>query len=289
MKAAIFYKKLFESLNRKDIIIKKYKLHYKNGDFDFLKISSKNIRPKDKIIMLCAGSHGEEISGPLTILKYGNEIIDYARENGLKVIIYPLINPSGFESRVRYNVDRDEGEAGNNDFVRYELKNGKIVDDLRGGNSFKKWYWSSDKKFKIKLPRETQLLHRLLKKDPLSQVVAAIDLHQDCITKTKISAAYHYAYGELGIYNHIIEKLQKILPIFKNRNIGAGYDGDALKSDKNGFIVRHDGSWPDLMYRVGTKYCITVETTGKTPLNLAYQVNLIWIFGIIDIIKTKNQ
>ncbi len=238
--------------------------------------------------MICAGSHGEEISGPLTILKYGNKIIDYAHKNGLKVIIYPLLNPSGFEFGSRYNIDKDEGEAGNNDFLRYELEDGKIIDDLKNRNVFKKWYWSSDKKFKIKLPQETRLLHRLLKKDPLKQVVAAIDLHQDYITKTRISAAYHYAYGKLEIYNNIIKKLQEILPILKNKNIGAGYDDDALKSDKNGSIVRYDGSWPDLMYRLGTKHCVTVETTGKTPINIACKVNLIWIFGIIDLAAAKR-
>ncbi len=289
MKSAIFYKKLFKSLeDRKDVVVKRYKLYYKNGDFDFLRIASKNIRKKDKIMMICAGSHGEEISGPLTILKYGNKIMDYARKNGLKIIIYPLVNPSGFEFGLRHNADGDEGEAGNNDFLRYELKNGKIVDDLKSSNVFKKWHWSSDKKFKIKLPKETRLFHRLLKRDPLSQVAAAIDLHQDYISKVDIAAAYHYSYGKLEIYNDIIKKLQEILPILRNKNIGAGYDGDALKSDKNGFIIRYDGSWPDLMYRLGTKHCVTVETTGKTPVNLACKVNLIWILGIIDLAAAKR-
>lgn len=289
MKSAIFYKKLFKSLEgRKDIVLKRDRLHYKNGDFDFLKISSKDICPRDKVIMICAGIHGEEVSGPLTILKYINKIVDYAHKNGLKLIIYPLVNPSGFERRSRYNIDGDDGDFGNSDFLRYELENGKMIDDLKGGGDFKKWYWSSDKKIKARLPLETKLLHRLLKQDPLRQVVGAIDLHQDYITPIKLPAAYHYSYGSLDAYNNIIKKLQEILPILKNKNIGAGYDGDALKSDKKGFIVRYDGSWPDLMQRLGTKYCITAETTGKTPINIACKINLIWIFGIIDLAAAKR-
>jgi hypothetical protein len=35
--------------------------------------------------------------------------------------------------------------------------------------------------------------------------------------------------------------------------------------DGDGFIVRHDGSLPDLLYRLGAKYCVTAETTGATP------------------------
>jgi len=288
MKSAIFYKKLVQGLEkRNDIKIENYFLKYKNGQFEFLKISSKRIYPKDKIIMICAGIHGEEIAGPLTILKYGNKIIDYVYKNGLKIIIYPLVNPSGFERRSRYNIDDDEGDCGNNDFIRYELKNGKIVDDLKDGNVFKKWRWSSDKKIGAKLPLETKLLHRLLKNGPLRHVVGAIDLHQDYITPIKLPAAYHYSFGNLNVYNEIIKKLRRVIPIIKNRGIKAGYDGDALKSDKNGFIVRHDGSWPDLMYRLGAKHCVTVETTGKTPINLACKVNLIWIFGIIDLAAPK--
>lgn len=292
MTAKEFYNSLFKKIkNRRDIIIAKYKLRYKNGVYEFLKIISKGIKPKDKIILIRVGIHGEEIAGPLTILNYINKIIDCAHKRNIKVIIYPLGNPSGFEIGARYSVGNVLSKSSdvNNDFLRYELEDGKIVDDIKGSNKFKNWYWSSDKKLGLKLTLENRLMHRLLKKDFLVQVVAVIDLHQDYITENVGPAAYHYSYGDLSVYKKIIEKIKKIVPILKNKYISAGEDS-SMKSDENGFIVRHDGSLTDLFYRLGAKYSVTVETTGATPIKKAYRVNLIWIFGIIDLItKLKNN
>lgn len=298
MKAKTYFQKLIQSLrNRQDIKIEKYKLKYKNGKFDFLKILSKKIGPKDRIVLISAGFHGEEKAGSLTILKYANEIIEYIHKNNLKVIIYPLINPSGFEKGKRFNIDNDEGSAGNNDFLRYELANGDVIDDLGQKRKFKRWYWSSDFPA-AQLPKETKLLHRLLRSDSFFRIVAAIDLHQDYITGNIPSAAYHYSFGKLGVYKNIIKKIEKILPLLKNKKINAGFEnpqnnplwktpvGEGIKSNNQGFIVRHDGSITDLMHRIGVKYSIAVETTGKTPLSVARQVNLIWIFGIVDLVKS---
>jgi len=286
MTAKEFYNILFKKIkDRRDIKIKKYKLRYKNGAYEFFKIISKRIKPKDKIILIRAGIHGEEIAGPLTILNYINRIIDYAHKRNIKVIIYPLGNPSGFEIGARYSTDNVLSKSSdvNNDFLRYELEDGKIVDDIQGGNKFKNWHWSSDKKLGLKLALENELMHRLLKKDPLVQVVAVIDLHQDYITENVGSAAYYYSYGNLASYKKIIEKIKKIVPILKNKYISAG-EPSPMKSDENGLIVRHDGSLTDLFYRLGAKYSVTVETIGVTPIKKACKVNLIWIFGILDLI-----
>ena len=291
MTAKEFYNILSKKIKkRKDIIVKKYKLRYKNGVYEFLKVVSKGIKPKDKIIIIRAGIHGEEIAGPLTILNHVNKIIDYAHERNIKIIIYPLGNPSGFEIGARYSIDNVLSKSSdvNNDFLRYELEDGKRMDDIQDSNAFKSWYWSSDKKLGLKLTLENGLMHRLLKKDFLAQVVAVLDLHQDYITENVGPAAYHYSYGDLSAYKKIIEKIKKIAPILKNKYIGAGEESP-MKSDENGFIVRHDGTLTDLFYRLGAKYSVTVETTGATPINEACKVNLIWIFGLIDLITRRQQ
>jgi hypothetical protein len=288
MKAKTFNQRLIGLLGaRKDIIVRGFKLDYKNKKFELLKIESKNISEKDKIVMISSGFHGNEKAGPLTILKKVNKIIDYCHKNGLKIIIYPLINPSGFEKNTRYNMDNDRGDAGNNDFMRYELNDGKIVDDLGGSKNFKNWYWSSDKKLKIKLPKETKLLHGLLRKDPLRQIVAAIDLHQDPpINNRKAVFAYQYSFENKKLLGGTSEKASKIIPILKNRKIDTGFILEArLKTDKNGFIVRYDGSITDLLYRFGVKHSITIEISTTAPLNKAVSVNLIWILNIIDLVK----
>lgn len=70
----------------------------------------------------------------------------------------------------------------------------------------------------------------------------------------------------------------------------SGYaNGKGVKSDANGFIVRHDGSLTDLLWRIGVRHCITVETTGATSLDRACAVNLAWIFGISDIVKKERD
>lgn len=289
MKAKIFNQKLTNSLKRrKDIIIKKFPLKYKNGKFEFLRIVSKQILKQDKVIFVTTGFHGDEIAGPLSILKYANRIIDYAHKNGLKIIIYPLINPSGFEKNIRYNIDKDKGDAGNNDFIRYELKNGRIIDDLGAQKEFKKWSWSSDKRFNVKMPEETRLVHKLLKTEPLKQISTIIDLHQDHVSKIKSPFAYQYSFENSELYNRIVPKIFKIIPILKNRDMSAGFSSNVkIKSNKNGFINRHDGSITDLFYRMGIKCSIAIETTGATPLNKAMLVNLTWIIEIINLINSK--
>jgi len=291
-KTEIYYKKLFDEVKKiKDLKTETHNLKYKNGKFKFVRIFPKKINKKDRIFFISAGIHGNEVSGPITILKHLQRIYDYAKKSGLKLIIYPLLNPSGFEINYRYNIDRDKGVFGNNDFIRYELEGGRIVDDLRDKNEFKKWYWSSDKRFNIRLPEEVKLAHGLLKKEPLKQVVAALDLHQDYITSTRVTATYAYAFGNLKKYAKIVDKLRKTIPVFENKLIGAGYSvsnpEDYLRSDKNGIINRHDGSITDLLYRLGAKHSITVETTGRTPIEVACMVNLVWITGVMDLITKK--
>jgi|SRR3989344_6816272 len=288
MKAAEFYSELIKKLiSRKDIIIEKHKINYKNGRYDFLRIASNNIAKNSRILLIRAGIHGEEISGPISILKYINEIIDYANKKDVKLVIYPLGNPSGFENNSRYNIDGDKGSSGNNDFMRYELNNGEIVDDLVEGIEYKKWYWASDKNIKVNLPKETLLMHKLLKNEQLKNINGFLDLHQDYITKEVKSFVYYYSFGNFKDYNNIIHEVNRVLPVLKNKYIGSGFTGGSVKSDSNGFIIRHDCTLGDLMYRLGIKYSVTVETTGNTPLDIACEVNLIWIKGIIDLLN-KN-
>jgi hypothetical protein len=255
---------------------------YQKGAFDFYRIASKNIRPNDKIVLITAGFHGNEIAGPLSLKKYLGRIFDLAHKNGIKLIVYPLCNPSGFEAGTRYDIDDDHGAAGNNDFLRYELEDGTIIDDLQDKNEFKRWHWASSSKLKQHLPAETALIHKLLKKEPLKQIVASIDLHQDPITPTKQAAAYFYSFADTSRYADIVKKIEREVTVWKNKPISAGFiSGKAVKGDDYGFISRHDGSITDLFYRLGTPHQIAIETTSITPINTAMKVNFIWMKEII--------
>ena len=285
MKALEFYAELEGKIkNRTDIVIEKHKLNYKTAVFDFFKIRPETLDPKKKFLLLRAGIHGEEVSGPLTILKKINEILDYAEKTGVGVIVYPLGNPSGFEKRRRFGLGNKKGYLMCNDFVRYRKKDGELVSDLEGSDEFKKWYWTSDPSLNTRMSRENKFMHQLLKNDPLGQIKGVLDLHQDYITPNIGPAAYHYAFGQLSAFRPIVEKIKEQVPVLAEMKIGAGENGDGMKSDENGFIVRHDGTLPDLFWRLGAKYCVTAETTGATPLAKAIEVNMIWILGMMDML-----
>jgi hypothetical protein len=298
----------FESLRRLDNIdMRWYPLHYRLGEYRFPKLVSQDIHSSDKVCMIGAGIHGNEIAGPLTLARYGKTIIERAHSKGIKVIIYQLRNPSGY-GRKRYNIDSadDAEEIGNDDFLRYHLRDGRIVDDLKESDAVASWVWSSDPRLGIRLPPETRLMHDLLRQDPLRQTRAVIDLHQDYISDQARPLAYHYAFGDVATYQPIVREIEKIVPVWRHHSIGAGYRGTteegkvtlnarerSIESDATGFIVRHDGTWIDLMYRLGESqgrriHCITPETTGVTSLEVACEVNLKWIYGILDLVEMKN-
>ena len=291
---------------RNDVLIQEHPLEYKKGTYRFLKIASKDIGPKDPVLLIRAGIHGDEIAGPITIKRHGNEIFDYAHKQGVKVILYPLDNPSGFSNGTRYNIDNDDGDEGNNDFLRYELEDGTLRGDLGGKKiQFRRFFWASDPALKVRLPLETELIHKLLKEDPLPQVKASLDLHQDFLTPNAPGAAYQYVLGNIEAYKPIVQEISKICPIYKNRSMNSGYNvqvdengaviGDPLESgameisDKDGSIVRYDASLTDLFYRLGSPYNVAVETMGATPLDIACKVNLLWIYGLIDLIQKNSN
>lgn len=272
---------------RSDIEIKRHRLEHGTSKYDFFRIASKRIKPSDKILLIRAGIHGDEVAGPLTIIKYFNRIFDYAHRRGVKVIIYPLGNPAGFDAKQRYSTDDTTGSGANNDFVLYELENGNVTGDIGRSGKFKRWYWSSDRRLNHDLPPEAAVMHELLKHDPLENIIAALDLHQDHISPFKRAAAYHYAFGELAVYDSIVDAVDQTVPVIANKLISAGQPS-GMRTNKKGFIVRHDGTMGDLLNRLGVKYVVAPETTGKTPLDKAIPVNWRWIKGLIDLSAKKR-
>ena len=271
-----------EFADRSDVTITESELRYDKGAYPFLRIASKEIGPDDRVLFVTAGFHGDEQAGPLTLLEHADEIVGDAHTSGLKIIIYPLINPSGFVAKTRYNIDDDKGEEGNNDFLRYELADGTAVSDLGLGKRFKSWKWTID--VTQRLPKETLLLAALLKQDPITQVAAIVDLHQDCYIRGP--GAYHYAFGEHPRYRQITRKIDAVVPIVRDKEINSGYEFETQqRTDEDGFFIRHDGSIADLFFRLGAKHAITVETMSDTPMPAAMLVNQIWISGIIRLLR----
>ncbi len=295
MRAHELLARVEEAARRRHLDVESHPLSYRAGDFRLLKLRSPDIHPTDRVMLIQAGIHGDEIAGPVAFADHFDRIVDAVHAGGLKLIAYPLVNPSGFEAGVRYNVDHDPGPEGNSDFLRYELLDGRWVSELAPDAQFRRWVWSSELRPPPPLPVETALMHRLLRADPLAQVIVALDLHQDHLTPGLGPAAYHYAFGDLTRYAPIVDAIARRAPVLRHVPIGAGFDvridekgavtapvdpSEARATDEHGFIVRHDGSFSDLFFRLGAAHSITSETSGATPLDLACEIAVLWIEGL---------
>lgn len=271
-----------------EVVVERSTIAQKGVAYPYRVIRSREIGDTDRIVMIRAGIHGEEIAGPLTLLWHGLRSVDRIHAAGLKVIMVPLANPYGFEHGERHS---ERGPRGNDDAICYVLRDGSVVDDLGSGSNFQTWFWShrgpADRPWNASdLPAETRMWLELFQhewEEHPWQFVAFLDLHQDYFIKGR-SGAYHYAFGDLARYERIATEIEKIVPLCKHEAIGSGCNGEPLPTNDRGFIVRHDGSTMDAAHHLGIPHAVTVETLGATPLADACRANMVWINGIIDLL-----
>lgn len=304
MRADALLTKIEQAAVRHGLDVETHALSYRAGDFRLLKLRSAEIRAGDCVMLIQAGMHGDEVAGPFAFAEHLERIVDAVHGRGLKLIAYPLANPSGLEAGVRYNIDNDSGPEGNSDFLRYELLDGRTVSELPPDAPFRRWAWSSERPSTRPLPVETSAMHRLLRADPLAQVVVALDLHQDRLTEGLGPAAYHYAFGDLSRYASIVRAIAERVPVLRHVPIGAGFGvridqagsvvapvdpAEVRVTDEQGFIVRHDGSFSDLFFRLGAAHSVTSETSGATPLDAACEVALLWVEGLAQLVADADH
>jgi len=222
--------------------------------------------PGARWLTLTGGFHGEEPAPPLTFLERMPEIVAYARQNDVGLRIYPCINPSGFEDGTRYN---RSGEKPNNDFIRYELHDGTIVDEVDPHHEFKRWHLHEGG------PKETVVMRRELARHPTP--VAALDLHQDRYLKG--ARTYAYVFRDRSRYTHLAHRSSEhvsLAPLYKA--------DDRRITDEAGLLEHHDGSVSDYFLRRGVRHAACVETTTETAMEACHEVNMVWIKGFIDLV-----
>ena len=223
-------------------------------------------------VLITAGFHGDEKAGPLTLLEHTAEIVEYAAARGVGLLIYPCINPSGFEAHTRYNLS---GERPNNDFLRYELAPGVWRGELRDGERFLQIVSAVDG-----LPKETAALAGELDRAPLP--AASLDLHQDNFIHG--SLFYAYVFGDLAMYRPLMARAGSLVPVLRSSIVDSGHEpGSDVRADAEGFIICPDGSITDRYHRAGVHYVAAIETTTETPAALSDEINMIWIRGFIDL------
>lgn len=284
---------------RSDLVCSGHPLEYRAGTWELLRIASKGLDPGDlrgteRVVVVRGTIHGDEVAGALTVLNYLDELVEAAHERDLRLIVYPLGNPSGFDRGLRYNADHHMGE-GNNDFLRYRMPDGSLEGDLGPGRPFDSWVMADHPALGVDLPAESRLMLELVRQDPLPQVVGALDLHQDHLSGLP-PCAYHYAFGDLERYADVTRRITEVVPLLTGYDVSGGFgeqidadgqvvpraEGEGMRTDERGFIVRHDGSFSDFYHRLGAAHSIAPETSGATPMEQACLVNWIWLTGVLD-------
>lgn len=218
------------------------------------------------LCVITAGFHGDEQSGPISLMKHLPEVVDYARANDVALAVYPCLNPSGFDAFSRYNRN---GEKPNNWFIDYELPDGRVVGELREVVPYTRTL------LRTVGPAETLAVIAEMEHLPTTPV-GALDLHQDPYFDGHL--AYAYAFGDPAPYIELIHRTERIVPIARSHEVD-----DHTHSDEHGLVYLHDGSITDYFMRRGTAYTAVVETTTDTDMTLACQVNLVWMRGFIDL------
>jgi hypothetical protein len=228
-----------------------------------------------KTLLITSGFHGEEFNGPVSLLGIIKEVIDYAKKKKINLLIYPCVNPSGFDLKKRYNASNEEK---NNDFLRYEIKKGEWIDVVKPGKKFLRY------KLVDSPAKEVRALQKDLRK--FGKVpVGVLDIHQD--NELPKCDFYAYVLDKFPAYRKIMAELDQVgrrCRSIKPRQVKEGYEFDDT-INREGFIITHDGTITDMFWRFGSAYSVTAETNTETPLEKVAAINKLWIKELIDLIS----
>jgi hypothetical protein len=308
------YKRLYENLRRQagdlGLSFSSYgtlDYRYMGGErFPTIRMASEDEGKYDRFLVVTSGFHGEELQGPLTFPPHLSSICRHAEEKGVGLIIFPCVNPAGFDKGERYGPEKVLKHQGSNDFLRYFRPDGSVVGMLDIDEENDLCLLSSDPLLlhimnsrpedeRYQLMQETVFLHEAITDVMVqhgSKVRGLADIHQDHILKPFCNELYSYAYvfGNKADYIPTVKKVENLVDILRNANINSGYPEEGeWYSDENGILVRSDGSLEDFFYRSGVPYIVAVETTKAVPPATAREINRIWIEGMIDLVAGSDD
>jgi predicted deacylase len=200
-------------------------------------------------ICIIAGIHGEEIAGPFAVINFLRSSVHLQSEN-FRFIIYPMINPCGFDLRQRYDDD-------------YRDLNAIYADTLSSKNY-----------------REVQAFYfDAIKFQPFE---AVITLHED------IDLDKFYIYG-LGhdnrdFYHELCQVARRHCPPWSNADIYGS------QSDEHGLILStaRDHAYDGALYAKGmTKIAYTLETPGKLAIEKRITLMVEWLKTSVQLLERK--
>jgi len=196
-------------------------------EYPIIFIHPKTLQDAPKIL-IAAGFHGDEPSGPWSVLNF---LETYSYPTKVNLSILPLVNPTGFNLSRRTNF---WGQTPNRGYIKsYDFSKSSFEDEV--------------------LKKNIDLLLKY-SKDCL------ITLHEENEVNFHI-----YTYGEKNILDKKIlsmgqEKFE-LVPEKKLKIGGFNVDGDGVRIDDN------DGSFEHAMFVKGVKKTITTENPNKKPFN----------------------
>lgn len=276
-KKRMTYQELMHGFKNKGYALINYGTVRENQKYPLNKII---VNPRyKKTLLITSGFHGEEFNGPISLLEIFDEVATYAKKMRVRLVVYPCVNPSGFDLHQRYNAS---GEKQNNDFLRYVIEDGKVVSILKKDEPFTE----------IKAVNSPAKEVRLLKIDMFSSFLGApagvLDIHQQK-GNLKTGEFYAYIFNLRATYRRIMKKLGRVAKVAKN-DPAMNFDKGRkvlYRIDEDGLIVLHDGTLTDMFYRLGSKFVVTAETKTTLPLEQVSQINLIWIKELIKLIAKE--
>ena len=228
-------------------------------------------------LIIFTGFHGDEPTGPMSMLKHLAEVFAHAQSRQVGLRVYPCANPVGFSEGHRYSGDQKQ----TNYIFQYQLADGTLTGELAG------------KKVKPvgvvpreKIPEEIAALAVDLAHLP--KPIGVLDIHQD--GSIKVGQFYFYAYNTKAPFLQLAQQCGQLGAPVKSGQVSQGGDIEPRKTDADGFITDwHDGSFTDWYCLQEVPLVLTLETAAATPFDLADQVNLVAMREMIDLVaKTRG-
>lgn len=231
-------------------------------------------------LLITAGFHGDEFNGPISLLEIYEKLAALAKKYHVRIPGYICIGPEQFNADKHYNSSNENKKNGNNDWMRYEIRGGKLVGTLKKDEHF---YKNPKVASAAKEVRELQKDIRKHYDYPVPDAV--LDIHQQK-GNLKTGEIFAYIFNRPGTYRRIMKKLEKIAKIVRNDSWVDKDDGRRIhkRIDEDGFVFLHDGTITDMFYRSGSKYAVTSETKTTMSLEQVAAVNLIWAKELIKLI-----
>jgi predicted deacylase len=199
-------------------------------------------------ICIIAGVHGNEIAGPLSIVHMISEL-EHELPRNYRYIIYPVVNPTGYDLRRRYDDD-------------YRDLNAVYKDTLTSKNY-----------------NEVQVLYQDFQK--FLPFEAVITLHED----SDLDKFYMYGLGRqnLGLYHEVCRMAATLCPVWSSADIYG------KQSDEMGLILSdaRDHAFDAYLYSCGAaSIACTLETPGKLAIDFRIHLMEKAIFSLLSQIES---